>query len=237
MKILFKYATRSRPELFKRGLLSIVDNCEDKNYCIAIAADYDDKTMKTDEINAFVRSNSKFWNMPIIWGKSDSKVHAINRGVDQSYYHGGDWDILVCMSDDMVFTERGFDETIRESFNQIAGDDPGGNVYSESNLDQCLHFPDGNRKDLITMSIMGRDYYKRFNYIYNPEYKSLYCDNEQTEVAKILGCYKYVDKQIFEHLHPAYGKAVFDAQYQHTESFGEEDRQTYIRRKEANFGL
>jgi hypothetical protein len=34
---------------------------------------------------------------------------------------------------------------------------------------------------------MGFPLYKQFGYIYNPEYKSVYCDDEQTQVCHRLG--------------------------------------------------
>jgi len=211
MKILFKYTTRSRPELFERGLKSIIDNCFSNQYKILVTVDENDATM------------FKYWNDPritTIIGESKNKVDAINRDVNEFVY---DWDILVNMSDDMIFTQKGFDNIIRESF---------------ENTDQCIHFPDGSTGDrLISMSILGRDYYKRFNYIYNPEYISLYCDNETMDVAKILGRYKFVNENIFLHLHPAHGNALNDNQYRYTESFHPIDQATYLKRKANNFGL
>jgi len=211
MKILFKYTTRSRPELFERGLKSIIDNCFSDQYKILVTVDENDATM------------FKYWNDPritTIIGESKNKVDAINRDVNEFIY---DWDVLVNMSDDMIFTQKGFDNIIRESF---------------ENTDQCIHFPDGSTGDrLISMSILGRDYYKRFNYIYNPEYISLYCDNETMDVAKILGKYKFVNENIFLHLHPAHGNALNDNQYRYTESFHPIDQATYLKRKANNFGL
>ena len=211
MKILFKYTTRSRPELFERGLKSIIDNCFSDQYKILVTVDENDATM------------FKYWNDPritTIIGESKNKVDAINRDVNEFVY---DWDVLVNMSDDMIFTQKGFDNIIRESF---------------ENTDQCIHFPDGSTGDrLISMSILGRDYYKRFNYIYNPEYISLYCDNETMDVAKILGRYKFVNENIFLHLHPAHGNALNDNQYRYTESFHPIDQATYLKRKANNFGL
>lgn len=225
LRLLFKYATRSRRDNFLRGIDSIRNNISDKeNYHILISVDRDDdKMFPLPVLNC---------NHSYIVGDSKNKVHAINRDME----HAPDWDILVCMSDDMVFMDVGFDEEIRESFIERKY---GERHYDEYKLlDQFIHFPDGNRKDLCTMSIIGRDYYERDRYIYNPEYKSLYCDDEAQQVAKLRGCYKYVDNQIFEHLHPAYGKAIFDEQYQKTEAIGNtEDRLTFERRKAVNFGL
>ena len=188
---------------------SIIDNCASWNYHILVSVDSDDESM---------HRNFDYPNTTIISGVSKNKIDAINRDLNK---YSGDWDILVNMSDDMVFTKKGFDDIIRDN----------------CELDQCLHFPDGNRNDLITMAIMGYYYYERFNYIYHPDYRSLYCDNEMTDVAKQLGCYKYIDEQILEHRHPAYGKGVFDAQYQHTESYSPLDKAIYEKRKANNFNL
>ena len=218
MRILFKFTTRSRPMLFARGMRSIIDNCVSDNYHILVSIDEDDKTMDR---------NFDYPNTTIVRGTSKNKIDAINRDMDKA----GEWDILVNMSDDMVFTKKGFDDIIRNEFIYQNG------VVIEQDLDQCIHLPDSNRNDLMTMAVMGREYYNRFNYIYHPDYASLWCDNEMTDVAKMLGCYKFVNEQIMEHRHPAYGKAKMDNQYITTEGFDRVDRETYNRRKANNFDL
>lgn len=210
MRILFKYATRSRPRHFERGIRSITQRVNSDNYIILVSIDSDDNTMKNKTFD--------YPNTMIVEGKSKNKIDAINR----DFEFIKNWDILVNMSDDMTFIEQGFDDIIRAAFTE---------------KDLFIHFPDGNRKDLATMSIMDRTYYERFNYVYHPDYISLYCDNEAQEVAQALGRYKYVDKTIFNHLHPAYGKGVFDSQYARTESYNGQDRETYLRRKQINFEL
>jgi hypothetical protein len=192
---------------------SIINNCVSENYQILVSVDEDDASMFGMEEQ--YKNNSK---VVFCKGGNRNKIYAINRDLEKIT----DWDILVNMSDDMLFTVYGFDAHIRDAFD---------------NLDQCLHFPDGNTKHLITMSILGRKYFDRFGYIYHPDYVSLFCDNEQMEVSQILGCYKYIDKDIFAHLHPAFGKAASDEQYNHTESFWNVDQATFSRRKELNFGL
>ncbi len=226
MRILFKYATRSRPQLFHRGMKSIINNCQSDNYTILVSYDKDDETMSS------VR-DAHYPNTVLVEGTSKNKIDAINRDIEMI----DDWDILVNMSDDMLFTKKGFDEVIRNNFALDLSMECGVSYRARYNLDQCLHFPDGNRNDLITMSVMGREYYNRFNYIYHPDYKSLYCDNEQTDVSMVLGKYKYVEEDIVHHLHPAYGKAKLDTQYVHTESLGGEDKITYERRRENHFDL
>lgn len=219
-RILFKIASRSRRNNFLRAIDSVIDNVSNKDdYHILIAVDSDDATMfPLPVINC--PHTYKVYNKKT--GEEITKISAINRDVNEFEY---DWDILVNLSDDQIFTVKGFDNVIRKAFDFCK-------PY------QFVHFPDGNRSDLCTMSIIGKDYYNRDKYIYNPEYKSLYCDNEAQEVAKQRGCYKFVDTQIFEHLHPAYGKSAFDEQYQRTEAIGNTvDRETYLKRKAINFEL
>ena len=54
---------------------------------------------------------------------------------------------------------------------------------------------------LITFSILGKKLYEYFGYIYHPDYKSLYCDDEFTQEVKRLGKEKYIDKVIISHEH------------------------------------
>ena len=54
--------------------------------------------------------------------------------------------------------------------------------------------------------------------------------------CKLL-CYKYLDYDILNHMHPAYGKAHMDLQYIKTEAFYNEDSKTFNRRKLNNFDL
>lgn len=218
--ILFKYASRSRRDNFFRGLDSIVNNLSDKgSYHVQCVFDYDDLEMA----DPFVIDRLKTYNnLTYYFGISRNKIHAINRNSDKYQpFH-----ILVNMSDDQIFIKHGFDVDIRNAFN---GD-----------FDLSVHFPDQAVKDkLITMSIMGVDFYKRFNYIYNSEYTSVYCDNEFTEVSKILNRYKFVNENIFHHLHYRFGLAEMDEQYKKTErpSVYVKDRETYLRRKLVNFEL
>jgi hypothetical protein len=160
----------------------------------------------------------------IVRGTSKNKIDAINRDMD--IFEG--WKILINTSDDMHFEIKGFDEIIRQDF--------------KGNYDQVLHYSDGyQRGNLMTMSIMGSDYYNRFNYIYHPDYVSLWCDMEATEVAKMLGKYEYKGDQklLFTHRHPAWGLSEFDSQYQKTEApeVNQKDYETYLKRKANHFDI
>ena len=218
MRILFKYTSRSRRSNFLRGYDSILNKIANReDYHILISVDKDDQSMfplpVLDGNHTFVVGNSK------------NKIDAINRDLNEFDY---DFDILINMSDDMIFTKKGFDDIIRAEF------------YNDFN--QYLHFNDGNQKcNVCTMHIVGRNYYDRFKYIYHPDYISLWCDVENDIVAKQLGCYKYMgdNVQLFRHLHPAWGLAPQDALSIKTEdrALWVADEITFNKRKIKNFGL
>lgn len=208
--ILFKLATRSRPQKAKASIDNIINKCNSMNYTILVSIDEDDETMKDFDY--------KDDNVFIVKGTSKNKIDAINRDMD--IFEG--WKILINTSDDMVFQIKGFDDIIRQDFN--------------GNYDKVLHYSDGNQhSNIMTMSIMGVDFYNRFKYIYHPDYKSLWCDVEATEVAWLLGKYEYMGDQkiLFRHMHPAWGLGEYDEQYKKTESreFWDSDYKVFINRK------
>ncbi len=154
------------------------------------------------------------------WGTSKSKIHAINRDLDNLPA----WDILICMSDDMRFRTWGYDEIIRK--------------HMPVNLDGFLHCHDDYAKDRVcTVSIIGRKYYERDGYIYHPEYYSMWCDDEATEVAKQRGCYIHVPGVAIEHLHYTNNaKAAKDELYWRNDTYNA-DKLIYQQRKARNFDL
>lgn len=217
-KILFNIATRARSKKFYNVIANIMEMVSGDSYQFLVKVDDDDPDKA-----GYIFTNDK---MQWMWGKSDSKIHAINRNIPSSHR----WDIIVDVSDDFVFTKKGFDDIIRK----------------HCGPDDCLHFPEpfaqreakrSRNEDIIIMACMGRKYYERFGYIFNPEYKSLFCDNELTAVAKLLGRYKYVNQSIFYHAHPQAGFGKADAQTIHTESFWDVDKKTYEERKAKNFDI
>tara|TARA_R110000868_G_scaffold214141_2_gene464257 strand:+ start:217 stop:822 length:606 start_codon:yes stop_codon:yes gene_type:complete len=200
----------------KKTIDSIVNNLSGQvDYFIQISLDEDDPTL-AEYFNLISPTHEK------IIGTSKNKIDAINRDMDLVEQW---WDILVNVSDDQVFIKQDFDLDILEAFVQ--------------NTDLFVHFPDGNQGDLATMSIIGREYYKRDNYIYNPEYMSVYCDNEAQDVAKLRDCYKLVNTHIFNHEHPAFKKGQYDSQYAKNEhpTLYYLDHQTYLKRALKNFYL
>ena len=226
MNILFKITTRSRRSNFLRAYDSIINNITSDNYHVLISVDEDDSTM--------FPLPTLVGNHTFAVGNSLNKVHAINRDVNDFSYK---WDILVNVSDDQMFTVKGFDDIIRGEF-MFTWQLSGGKIYdTTTKLNKVVHFPDQHQgANCMTMSIIGYDYYIKDMHIYNPEFESLWVDIVAQEQAQIRGCYKYVDKQIFVHLHPSFGDCPYDEQYRKTEDWGvrQRDYATYLRLK-ANY--
>lgn len=217
LRILVKFPTRSRPEKFINSLTKMMALAVRKNLIeVIVSYDEDDATM-TPEI--IVQAES-LGNIKCVKGVNKNKVDAVNRDMDKA----GQWDIILLMSDDMVCQIRAWDDFLRLQFNY--------------GLDLCPHFNDGYKgTTLCTLAIMGKTYYERFNYIYNPCYTSLFCDNESMEVAKKLNRYKYINKVLFKHEHYSNGRDKMDELMKHTESFYDSDNKIYNERKKVNFGL
>jgi hypothetical protein len=219
--ICFKLASRSRPEKCFNSIHNINAMVGHKNYFILVSLDIADPTMDKDDVRGWFHEHPEC--IPI-WGEHKSKISAINR--DMSFVT--DWDILINTSDDMKFIVNDFGKIIIDHMRQYHPEGDG-----------ILHYPDGNEPGtrVMTLSIMGRRYYDRFGYIYHPDYTSLWCDVEATDVAKKLEKYIYINQQLFDHLHPAHRPVPMDEQYKHTESYFYQDNAVYERRKMMNFGL
>lgn len=225
MKYLIKYASRSRPVNFERGLKSIIELAKNpKAITVIVSLDIDDEALPE-----YMTIIEKYWSLVHIKVKADtslSKIHAINREVND---YKGEWNILINFSDDMVFTHPYWDEFITEKFIKHFPDGDG-----------FLHLNDGNQfKNICTMSVMDCKYYQRTNYIYNSEYISLECDREATDVAHMTGRKVYVDQQIYKHLHHEWGLAPNDRLYalNSNEAIQTKDLDTFNKRKAINYGI
>lgn len=220
LHILFKYPSRQRPERFFTSLDSIVNNLADMdNYTILCTLDVDDLLMNNDDVISRI---AQYKNTVIDWGVSDSKVHAINRGIPTE-----GWDVICNHADDMVWQFYGFDNHLRKEFEQHG-------------LDSLLHVPDQDAKlDLATMYIAGKPYFDKFGFVYNPVYKNLFCDNEVMILAQKSGNYKLANMDnMLLHLLPAYGHLPKDEMWiKQQESGWDEDMKLFYERQANNFYL
>ena len=217
MRFLINFATRSRSANFIRAIESVSKNFSNENSIqIIVSADTDDKTMNNDDLRSSVNLS---YNgiVRMFFGESTGKINAINREIDK---FGDNWDVLINLSDDMVFTEKDFDKIIASKI----GDD----------TDKYLHFRDTNHKQpdaLCTLHIVGKKYFDRDGFIYHFDYISVWADNWNDTVAKARKKYSFHSEVIFNHIHPAYGKTAMDEQYKKTEDkiVYRNDHRTYRR--------
>jgi hypothetical protein len=157
------------------------------------------------------------------YGNSKTKIEAINTDIDKIK----NWDIILLASDDMIPKVKKYDEIIVNKMKQHFPD-----------TDGVVWFNDGHQgSKLNTLSILGRKYYERFNYIYNPEYKSTWCDNEFMDVANILGKQIYFPEVIIKHEHPDVGFGNRDEIHVGNMLNENYDMGIYIKNKSLNFGL
>jgi len=219
LTILFKYPSRGRRERFFQSLDSLYNNISDpENFRVALTLDEDDPIMNDPEVISKIQST--YPNHIFLWGKSDSKVDAINR------YLPDYGQIIVAWSDDMICTFYGFDHVIRSCF--------------QDGLDWHVHIPEIDEGDkLPVLYIAGRDFLNRFGWIYNPIYKSLFCDTDLMHVAKKLGRYKFFNYAgLYIHMLPAYGRQEPDQMWLDQQEIGWSiDHETYKERETNNFGL
>lgn len=181
-KILYNFASRSRPDKFFEVLDSVIENSSNDNFQIICTSDVDDSSMLNDN----VRDRIKFYHSTkIFYGVSKSKVDAINRNVGLA---DNDWGILINLSDDMPVVKKGFDEIIRKEY--------------DNGFTGLLHTPDGLQNErLCTFAIMDRGYYEIDRWIYHPNFLSVFADNFQHQLAVKRGKYKFLNNQLVVHKH------------------------------------
>jgi len=222
MKLLVKFPTRERPEKALRVLSGYIKNAANNKNIIYLVS-YDDDDYMMNDYNVLKRFKELNTNVICIGGKSLNKVHAYNRDIEKIQ----DWDILIASSDDMICIKKIWDEIIRKSMDALF-----------PKKDGVLHFNDGfTGIKLNTLPILSRNYYNRFNYVYNPLYKSLWCDNEFQEVSIKLNKQIYINTILFRHEHYCNIGGRADKLMKKTESFFNIDKATFNKRKQINFGL
>lgn len=223
MRILLKCPTRSRPQKIISTLTAYMKYAtHPEQIGVAISCDDTDVTMSRNLVHEEIYRILK----PCVWKRiftspNRSKIEACNANMNEIDWP---WDIVVLVSDDMLPQIQGWDDVIRNHMKTQYPD-----------TDGILWFHDGYQGDrLNTLSIFGRKMYEHFGYIYHPDYKSLFCDTELTDLCKGELKHKttYIPYCIIRHEHPGTGYAQnMDALYDHNQKFWNEDMYTYIRRK------
>jgi len=226
VKLLFKYPTRARPDLFRQTMekyVALVSGKQQVRFLISI--DDDDPTMRTAEMRSFLHKLYVTHDVQLISGPCSSKVEAVNRDLKRQ-----EFDVLVVISDDMVPVMPAFDE-------QIAND----MVRYFPRMDGALLYEDGIQKPgidqlpIITLPVLGRKLYDSWGYVYHPTYISEWCDNEMTDVALSSGKLHRPGKLIIEH--HWVGTYHRDDLHLRNNAYYSADKLNYERRKALGFSL
>ena len=223
MRILLKCPTRSRPNKVLQTLSSYVRLANHTELLgIAVSCDTNDTSMKNvSELENIIRRCA--WSR-IFYSDNHSKIEACNANMNEIDWK---WDIVVLVSDDMIPQIRGYDDVIRNHMKAKFPDTNG-----------ILWFNDGCQENkLNTLCIYGREFYNSQGYIYNPEYKSLFCDTELTDQCRNEYKFKceYIPYCIIRHEHPGTGYGGMDSLYATNQRFWSQDMFTYIRRKKYEY--
>jgi hypothetical protein len=221
MKILVKFPTKGRKNKFLNTLKKYYQLCDNiDNLQFLLTIDEDDLEMNSPDTIEILNS---FQNLKFVIGNSVSKIDAINRDININE----GWDIILLASDDMIPQIKGYDTIILNKMSQYY-----------PNTDGVLWFNDGFQGNrLNTLCILGKKYYERFNYIYYPDYKSTWCDNEFMDVANILGKQTYFEEVIIKHEHPDWGYGGRDLIHSQNNRNLIFDKNLYDQRKLINFNL
>jgi hypothetical protein len=219
-RLLVRMPTRSRPAQ-ALDVLTKYRKLAGCDISIEVVIDDDDATMQSRDM--WYRLG--LLGCTITSGVHKSKIEAVNGGkVD-------DWDVLLLASDDMIPVAQGYAVRVLKAMGEYF-------PY----FDGALYFNDSYAgKSLCTLPIIGRRFYNQWGYVYEPEYKSFFCDNEQHEVWTAMNRLVYIDEVLIQHKHYANKdpklKAPNDSLYQKNQAAWNSDEAIYKRRKGANFHM
>lgn len=219
MKILLKYPSRGRPSKFKDTLVKHTKYLSYNNtYTFVFSFDSDDTSMNTVEIQDFIKTtlSHELISYEINYSNNQNKIEAINNNLTNK-----EFDILILLADDMVPVLNNYDNNIVELFKN-----------NPLLLDNTIHFYTSRWAHILDIwCIMGYNYYKRFNYIYHPSYKSIFCDNEYTEVSCLL------NRTICSYESPFVHDWESDSTHQKNSVHERDDWLVYENRKQNNYYL
>jgi hypothetical protein len=189
MKLLIKFPTRQRPELFFKTLEKYIAMASGRHQIeILVSMDEDDALMNNDVVREKLdRIKASGNDLKYFYGNSSTKIEAINADMDKA---SDDWDMVFNGQDDMIPLSFGYDDMMLSKLAEHFPDTDGVLWLDDHYMGFATN---------CTIVAAGRKYYERFNYIYYPGYKSLFADNEYTEVIQENGKFVYIKDDIIKH--------------------------------------
>lgn len=224
MRFLIKFPTRNRPNKFFSTLNKYISNFSTQNeYKILVSCDNDDVAMNNNDV---INKLDSYSNLEYYFSDRTTKIDAINRDINKIQY---EWQIVIAAADDTIPVYKNYDLRIQEEM-----------VKEYPDLDGSLWFNDGTGFYINTQSILGRKYYDKLGWIYYPEYRSWYSDNEHTFYAKSINKIKFIDECLIVHEHPGHRPGnIWDQLYFENDAKHniEHDRLLYEERKRKGFNV
>jgi glycosyltransferase involved in cell wall biosynthesis len=225
MRLLVKHPTRGCPERFRQTAqkwLKTASGLNQIHFLFTIDADDQPSIQQAQLLRSFPAAQGII-TLEIQVVPTLGKIVACNAGIELET--GGGWDVLILASDDFTPEVHGWDETLRRAMQ-----------WHFPALDGFLHFPDAYvaHDRFPTIPVMGVNLWRRWGYIYHPDYQSLFCDREQGEVVGLLKKNQFIDLPIFQHRHRGLSP---DETYQKNNQFWAQDEKTFKVRKKAQFGI
>ncbi|MES2179826.1 MAG: glycosyltransferase [Gemmatimonadota bacterium] len=221
--LLVRMPTRARPQQALEVLAKYRDMAIG-HVAIEVVIDEDDRLSNNTQ---FLQRLAEL-DCTVTVGRHKSKIEACNAG------RVCDWGVLVLASDDMVPVMRGYDQRILAAFEKHF-----------PLLDGAICFDDGYNKDHVregepvtcTLPVLGRHVFEEVlgGYVYHPEYRSIFCDTDQTFLLNNMKRMVFVDEIVVEHRHFANSKATFDELYKHNSRHDEHDQKLFEERRAAEF--
>lgn len=213
------HASRSRPQLAMATAKKWIDRVglPQDEFEYVMSLDSDDPSLWGYTIKMPCLNYTTFIN------KNKSAIEAIN--IAAAFYakhRGKPGDFLIVISDDFDCPQN-WGMNLKKA-------------VTEDN--RCYKTLDGIQHWLITLPIMGWNFYNRFGYVYHPSYSHQFADTELTCVAEMTGEFMQIIANdgglTFNHLCESIPK---DDLAKRNDATFEDGRKNFIERKKINFGL
>jgi hypothetical protein len=215
MTISVIHPSRQRAKRAYSVFRKTIDNAFDKskiNYILSI----DNNDPQLQEYVSLFSSQSC-----VLISHNTTAVEAINSGAKMAV-KDGNTDILMVISDD--------NDSMPAHWDKIIFDATDGKTF------WVLKTFDNTQKWIITFPIMDLAFYNKFGYIYNPDYKHMFCDTELASICDMLECVITRNDIIFPHNHYTNGFEK-DAVNEKNDLTWKQGEEMYFKRMKENFGL
>lgn len=226
MKISLLHPSRGRP---KKAYQTAKEWVEKAGVEVEYILSLDEDDNWQEQYISLIFSDHKFnqFNTSIIGWMNGNVVNATNRAAQNSK-----GDILVYLSDDFKCPDNWGNLIIKEFESTLISGMP--ELPWILKVDDCLqkfHVP------ILTIPIMNRAMYERLGYFWNPEYKSMFVDEDLYWTARKIDAIKMCPHLKFPHEHPSNGKAVTDETYQRSAANWNQGKAVFERRKKQGFPI